>query len=223
LAAAVCLASPASAAPDPARIAITPASRESVLIARAPSAAVVYTLAIGRYDPVEQDLSGDWVALPVLPRTKRASDFVVQTVKPGTYVVQEVVQQGRWGVCFHAATLRFEVKPGQALYLGAFEAARPLMEIQRNAVARKELEAGPYGVHNYFDGITPPHFTLPADSTLPEVRAFMAEEMPKTKVAPVPAQFSPATFGTGRALIGSQRVCGGWHRKKDKRPDQPRS
>jgi hypothetical protein len=211
LAAAACLASPVSAA-DPSRIAIAPDSSDAAVIMRAASIEVVYTLAIARYDPIAQDLSGGWEALPVPPAERRSSDFVVQKVKPGTYVVRELVQQARWGVCFHAGTLQFDVKPGQAVYLGELDARTPLRELERNAVSRKQIEAGEFTVHNYFDEISPPRFTQPADPALPEVRAFMAEAMPRTRVAPVVAQFRPATFSTGRALVGT-RVCGGTVRK----------
>ncbi|HEY0086518.1 MAG TPA: hypothetical protein VGB65_11475 [Allosphingosinicella sp.] len=212
LAVAACVASPVSAA-NPSKIAITPESRDAAVIMRAPSTSAVYTLAIARYDPAAQDLSGGWEALPVPTAEQRSSDYVVQKVKPGTYVVRELIQQARWGVCFHAGTLQFDVKPGQAVYLGEFDAGTPLGELQRNALSRRDLVAGSYTLHNYFDGISTPRFTQPADPALPEVRAFMAEALPRTRVAPVAAQFRPATFSTGRALLGA-RVCGGMVRKK---------
>jgi len=213
--AAACLALPASAT-NPAKVAVTPASPDAVLIVRTPPLGVLYTLAISRYDPDKQDLAGDWVAMPVQAQDRRDSDFLVEKVKPGTYAIQQFVQQARWGVCFHAGTLQFDVKAGEAVYLGQFDAATPLAELQRRALDAKDLYAGGFTVHNYFDGITPPKFTQPDDPALPEVRAFIAREMPKTKVAPVRARFRPATFRAGRALVGSQRVCGGSWSRKDK-------
>ena len=209
----------ATAAPaaNPARIAVTPSSADAVLIVRTPATGVLYTIAIARYDPAQQDLSGDWVAFPVPPQGTGESGFGVEKVKPGTYVIKEVVQQARWGVCFYAGTLQFDVKSGEAVYLGTLDAATPLAELRRHAVAAKDLYAGGFTVHNYFDEITPPRFQQPADPALPEVRAFIAGEMPKTTVAPRLAQFRPATFRAGRALLGGQRVCGGSFSRKDKR------
>ncbi|MBV9931587.1 MAG: hypothetical protein JO013_11675 [Alphaproteobacteria bacterium] len=215
-AAAAFLASAAPAA-NPAKIAVTPASPDAVLIVRMPSAGVVYTLAIARYDDAQQDLAGDWIGIPVPARNDGELEFFAERVKPGSYVIQQVVQQGRWGVCFYAKTLEFDVKPGQAVYLGTFDAARPLRELRRHALATKQLYAGGFTVHNYFDDITPPGFAEPEDATLPDVRAFIAEQMPRTTATPVLAQYRTATFRAGRALVGPQRVCGGRYSRKDKR------
>lgn len=66
-----------------------------MVIVRAPSIGAVYSLAIARYDPVAQDLSGGWEALPVPPSQQKSPEFVAQKVKPGIYVLRELIQQAR--------------------------------------------------------------------------------------------------------------------------------
>ncbi len=215
--AALLVAAPAAATDRPAKVAITPKSGDAVLIVRAPTLPVPYQIGISRFDPVESQLTsnplGGWADMTV-SADKSTDGYIVRTVKPGTYVLRDVSQQLAWGLCFHADTLQFDVRPGEVVYLGSFDGETPIRELQREAIAHMDLVARSGTVHHYFDDVTPPTFTAATAEDMDRVRAFVANSMPKTSVAPSAVAFRPARFGTGSDLFGTQKVCGGYYKKK---------
>lgn len=215
------LASPTSAATKPGKVAVTPASTDAAVMVEAPRLAAGYVLGISAFDPAENNLktnsfSGGWVSLNVSPAARNSASetaFVVQRVKPGTYVVRDVSQQGAWGVCFGEATVQFSVKPGELLFLGRLDAETPLKELQRNAMIKGHYSARNGTIYHYVEGITPPAFAATDPAALAAAEAFARANMPKTTVKPQPVIFTPARFGTGKSLFG-QDVCGGYFRNK---------
>ena len=217
LAALLATAASAAASDKPAKVAVTPESKDAAVIVHAPVMSVPYVIGFSKFDPVQSSLQsnsfGGWANIDV--RGDRSTDgYLVRRIKPGTYVLRDVSQQSAWGVCFHERTVQFDVKPGQVLYLGQFDGVTAVTELQRNAVTHGDMTARGSDVHLYFDGITPPTFTPVDPAELDRVKAFMASAMPKTSVAPQAVAFRPATFGTGRDLFGMQRICGGYYKKK---------
>ncbi|HEX8512835.1 MAG TPA: hypothetical protein VF688_06990 [Allosphingosinicella sp.] len=219
---AAALLSPAPVAAKPKPLAITPASPDAAVILRVPRVDILYNIGIRSYDPAERRLAPGptgpaWVNVIIRPGEPRDA-FVVNKVKPGTYVFTDVIQQTRWATCFHKASYQFSIKPGQVLYLGEFDGVSALREVQRQAVARGHLSVSSYTFHNYFDDVPPPPLTPGDERSLAGARSFIAAEHPRTTSPVNRAQLSPAIFGTGRNPIGTKRMCSGWRSKKAEVP-----
>jgi len=223
---ALAAASAATAEQKAEKIAVTPGSDRAAVIFRAPdlpkpmgSYISSYKIAFKKYDSANQALRGGPYAGSVLMSARPslfAGGFLVSDLSPGTYVVTEVSRQDQWALCFHDNSLQFTVKPGEVLYLGNFDAAFHIAELQRKAIDSHQLQLRGSRVAQFFDNVTPPRFTPGTTADLQAVAAMMRTAMPKTTVAPQLAQFQPARFGTGRDLFGLTRICGGYYTGKAK-------
>lgn len=213
-------AAPLAAKPKP--LAITPAGPDAAVILRVPRVEVLYNIGIRSYDPVERRLAPGpmgpaWINVIIRPGEPRDA-FVINKVKPGTYVFTDVMQQTRWATCFHKDSYQFSIKPGQILYLGEFDGVSALREVQRQAVARGHLAVSNYTFHNYFDDVPPPPLNPGDERSLAEAQSFFVAEHPRTTSRVTRAELSPAIFGTGRNPIGTKRMCSGWRSKKAEAP-----
>lgn len=206
----------AGASDKPAKVAITPQSDEAAVIWRAPSLRTEYQLVLAKFDPVESNTTagplGGWANLTV-ESGRDGVGWFVKRIKPGIYVVNSLNQQTSWANCYHADTLQFEVKAGQLLYLGEFDGAVGVAQLQRNAVLHGDLMVRQGQFHHYFDGIAAPGFAPVDAAGLDAAAAFSRTAMPRTTVAPTAVAFRSARFGTGSTLFG-ERVCGGYFKKK---------
>jgi hypothetical protein len=228
LIAALLLTAAAPADKKPKGMVITPASAEGAIILRAPRMPIEYVIGISAYDPVERQLksgtfSGGWADVEVkrMKEGRNASDYFVRKVKPGSYVFRAISQQSAWANCYHAKTFQFEVKPGEVLYLGAFDGATALMQLQENIVRSGRLSVQSGNVAHYFDDIPAPPLERADDAALAAAQAKLRADMPTITSPLRAAAIKPATFGTGRDLFGLQRICGGWHKKKGKPIAEP--
>jgi hypothetical protein len=216
-------AAPATAA-KPAEIAVTPQSADAAIILKAPMLGVApglktaYRLYLHTYDPHEQKMVGGAFGGGAVFEAKPknfADGYLVVAVKPGTYAFQSFYQQDYWGLCFNGGSLAFTVKPGEVLYLGAFDALKYAAELQGLAISNHQTSTRGQAVE-YFDTVTPPALSAVDDADLAAVAAMMRSRMPNTTVAPRAALLSPARFGTGRDLFGLSRICGGYYQGKAK-------
>ena len=214
---------PAAATQKPDKIAITPSSKDGALMLRATRLPIEYELAITRYDPAEQALGGgigsgyaDVVIKPAIAfaRVDLASDFVMRSARPGTYVLRAVSQQAYWSVCFAEASLYFTVRPGEVVVIGDFDGATPVAELHGNVMANPSHRRVQQGtIHAYLDNISPPKLTAADAPMLAAATARLRVNSPKTMVAPTVATLETGKFGTGYTLFG-QKAYGAFFKKK---------
>jgi len=224
LAFAAAAAGPA-AAKNVADLAIAPGSTEALIIFKAPDIPrppgykTSWRMGLQSYDPTEQKLqAGPFGGAETLAgRPKSFVDgYLVEVVKPGTYVFRDFSRQDYWSLCFNGNSLRFTVGPGEVVYLGEFDAAKHVMELQSLAVSTGRVVARSGDPVQFFDTVSPPAFAPVDEAGLAAAAAMMKARMPKTTVVPRPPRFAPARFGTGKDLFGLKRICGGYYSKKAK-------
>lgn len=223
LAAAVASA-PASATQTAAKIAITPASRNGAIIIKTqnlvppPTYKAAYRLTFMPYDAAKQTMvSGLFNAFSLAAQPKTFVDgYLVSDLKPGTYVLTDFSRQDLWALCFHARSIQFTLKPGEVLYLGELNATKHLAELEYLAVSSGMTTLRGGRLAHFFDNVSPPALTPADEAGVAAVAEMMKAAMPATTVAPRAATITPARFGTGSDLFGTQRVCGGWHNKSAK-------
>jgi hypothetical protein len=225
LAAALFIASAApAAAKDVADFAIAPGSADALIVFRAPDIPrppgykTSWRMGMQAYDPAEQKLSaGPFGGNETLAgRPKSFVDgYLVEMVKPGTYVFRDFSRQDYWSLCFNGNSLQFTIKPGEVLYLGEFDAVKHMLELERLTVASGRTTTRGQPVQ-FFDTVSPPAFAPVDEAGLAAAAAMLKARMPRTNVAPKAARFRPAKFGTGNDLFHISRICGGYYAKKAK-------
>jgi hypothetical protein len=227
LAAALLLAASAPAlAKDVGDIAITPGSADALIVFKAnhvpvpPGYKTAWRMPIQTYDPAEQKMQsgapyGGIETLAGRPKSF-VDGFLVERVKPGTYAFQSFSRQDYWALCFNGESLQFTIKPGEVLYLGELDARKHAMELEHLAVTTGRTTSRNSDPIHFFDTVSPPAFAPVDEAGLAAAAAMVKARMPKTTVAPRPAVFSKARFGTGKDLFGLRRICGGYYQKKAK-------
>jgi len=147
-----------------------------------------------------------------LPKDYTTSGYVALVIDPGTYVFQNLSQQGLWAVCFHDDTKSFTVRPGEAVFLGELNPIPNLRQLQSLVAANGDGTVRGNGpLHHYFDGIMFPNITAPTENSADFMRAkeFEAHSMPMLHGRLKPVAYKMARFGTGYAPIGTH-ICGGY-------------
>lgn len=224
-AASLAAAAAPAAAKDVAGFAITRGSADALILFKAPDIPrppgykTSWRMGLQSYDPAEQKLqAGPFGGNETLAgRPKSFVDgYLVEVVKPGTYVFRDFSRQDLWSLCFNGGSLQFTIKPGEVLYLGEFDAAKHVEELQMLAVSSGRVTAKSGSPVGFFDTVSPPAFAPVDEAGLAAAAAMVRARMPKTTVAPKAARFTPARFGTGKDLFGLQRICGGYYAKKAK-------
>jgi hypothetical protein len=210
---------------NPAKIQISAESKDAAIVIKLPSAPAPYEVNFTPYDIEKEQLTGLFRGLQISvseedfeKQIDSKARFFSHKIKPGTYVLQLISQQGgTWGVCFFESTQAFTVSAGQVLYLGELNSDAHVRQLLQLALAKGQTSAPQGTVYNYFDGIISPTLsTENASVDLPNAIEFVKESMPKTSVKPIAAKILPARFGTGYTLFG-QRVCGGYFAKSAKK------
>jgi hypothetical protein len=224
LLAAAAASAPATATQKAAKIAITPASKNGAVIIKTqnllppPTYKSAYRLTFMPYDAANQAMmSGLFNAFSLAAQPKMFLDgYLVSDLKPGTYVLTDFSRQDFWALCFHASSIQFTLKPGEVLYLGELNAAKHLAELEYLAVSSGMTTLRGSRLAHFFDNISPPALTPADEAGVAAVAEVVKVAMPATTVTPRAAIFTPARFGTGSDLFGTQRACGGWHNKSAK-------
>jgi hypothetical protein len=215
-------ATPASAH-DAAKIAITATSKDALIIIKTPSLPpaptfkTAYRLGLSVYDAENQAMKGGpWggkATFQAQPK-KFVEGYLMLTVKPGTWVYQDFSQQDFWALCFQDSSLQFDVKAGEVVYLGAFDAAAHARDLQLTAIRTGRTSTK--SIEHFFDNITAPRLAPISEGDLANVRVVLAANAPKTTAPLRAAVYSPARFGTGSDLFGMSRNCGGYYTGKAK-------
>jgi hypothetical protein len=121
-------------AADPSRFQVTPQSTKSLIVVGVRPTAIDYWISMGKYDAQLGKLTASpfdgWVSFEVPAST--TAHFLTTQVDPGRYAFSSVAQQRAWVGCFHEHSLSFEVGPGEVVYLGVFDAAPHLAQIQHS-------------------------------------------------------------------------------------------
>ena len=212
-----------AAAKDSAKIAVTATSKDALIIIKAPAIPpaptfkTAYRLGLSVYDPENNAMKGGpWGGKAVFQAQpkKFVDGYLLLTVKPGTWVYQDFSQQDFWALCFQDSSLQFDVKAGEVVYLGEFDAAAHSRDLQFTAI--KTGRTSTQSVEHFFDNVAAPRLAPISDDELGKVRAMLAANAPNTTATARAAIYSPARFGTGRDLFGMTRICGGYYTGKAK-------
>jgi hypothetical protein len=188
----------------------------------APEMKSAYKIVLSAYDPTDEKLMGGPFAGGALieaQRKKFAEDYLLTPIKPGRWVFQAYQQQDKWALCFNAATFAFEVKAGEVVYLGDFDAKAHRDLLTLKAVSSGKVSISGYGFADFFDLGAPPLFKPVSDADLPALKAALASYAPQVTAPIRRADYTSAKFGTGSTLFAERR-CGGYFTKaaKDMKP-----
>lgn len=222
--AAVLASAPAgAAAKDAAKIAVTPTSKDALLVIKtealppAPTFKTAYRLGLSVYDPENQSMKGGpyggKAVFQAQPK-KFVNGYLMLTVKPGTWVFQDFSQQDNWALCFQDDSRQFTVGAGEVVYLGEFDARAHARDLRNIAVGTGRASTTSF--EHFFDHIAAPRIAPIGEAELDAVRATLAARVPGTTAPVRAAVYSPARFGTGSDLFGMSRVCGGYYTGKAK-------
>ena len=187
----------------------------------APSMKSAFKLALAAYDPAQERLLGGPFGGGALfeARSKNFADgYLILPIKPGRWVFLSYAQQDKWALCFNAASRQFDVKPGEVVFLGQFDAAHHRRELTEQAVLSGKMSLTGYGFADFFDLPDGPQFEAIDDAQLAAVREMLARKAPGVTAPVRAAQYSPARFGTGSTLFAERR-CGGYFAVSAKRKD----
>lgn len=135
--------------------------------------------------------------------------YLMVPIKPGQWVIQSYLQQDKWALCFNSVSVQFEVKPGEVLYLGRFDALFHRQQLTEQAISSGRTTIRGYGFADFFDLPDGPRFSAIDDSEMAAVRAMLARQAPGITAPVHSVAFSPASFGTGSTLF-AERKCGGY-------------
>lgn len=220
LALALCAAQPPSgaAAKAPDKLALDPGSPTALVIMKTvwwqPAASMrsAFKLALSAYDPVEQKLlGGPYSGGAVFEAQKQnfAEGYLVIPIKPGRWVFQSYSQQDKWSLCFNAASSQFDVKSGEVVYLGEFDALKHRQELADQALSsgRRAIRSSSFA--DFFDLPEGPRFRPIDEAQLDAVREMLSRRGRQITAPVHAAEYSPAKFGTGSTLFAERR-CGGY-------------
>lgn len=223
LAGAMLVAALPAAAKDSAKIAVTATSKDALIVIKAPAIPpaptfkTAYRLGLSVYDSENKAMKGGpWGGKAIFQAQpkKFVDGYLLLTIKPGTWVYQDFSQQDFWALCFQDSSLQFDVKAGEVVYLGEFDAVTHSRDLQFTAINTGRTSTK--SVEHFFDNIAAPRLAPISEDELGKVRAMLAANAPNTTAPARAAVYSPARFGTGRDLFGMTRICGGYYTGKAK-------
>lgn len=195
-----------AASPATAKIkdwAIAPSSDEAVVIMRADRQPYEWALWLSRAG--QGGFGRRIYTIGVKPH--EFVPYTGRTLKPGTYQINSIVQQGAWSTCFGTGTRAFTVEAGKVYHLGNLNTLPLLADLQQSAKARGKTALTRGALAIGWEPTVKPEFFAPSEEELAELRKFVATAMPKTSAAVVPLATTPATFG----MTGGEKfmqVCG---------------
>lgn len=204
---AVAMAVPAAPVPakPPAKIAVTPASKEGGLLIRVRRLPMDWTLEFSRVGSNSGFLGRSWL----LPIGRSAEpEWAVRTMKPGLYRLDTIFQQGTWGGCLGAKTITVRIVAGEIAYLGRLDPGPTLIDIARIATEKDQLRASAGTIHVYHDGIAAPLLDRRDEAGLAEADAFVRRAMPRSSAPVRLAEISETRFEVS-AGNRAMSICGG--------------
>ena len=222
----------AAHAKSPDKLVVTPESPTALVVIKtewwepAPSMQSAFKLALNTYDPVEEKLLGGPFGGGALFEAKKKNfvdGYLIQPIKPGRWVFLSYAQQDKWALCFNAASIQFEVKPGEVVYLGELDATAHRRQLTEQAVMSGKISITGYGFADFFDLPEGPRLAPVGEAELAGVRAMLRQRAPGVTAPVRGAEYGPAKFGTGSTLFAERR-CGGYFTKGTKgKADKARS
>jgi hypothetical protein len=199
--AALCCAAPVAAKVKDK--AITATSPESLVIMHSGSASTGYDL---RFSQEGQGGFGRKI-YSLEKKYADRSPYTTRAFKPGTYVLNSIVQQGAWSTCFTRGTFAFTIQPGRIYYIGEVNSAPLLIDLQRSAIARGRTRLSSGALAIGWEPEVQPSFSPVTSADLADVQRFVASTMPRS-TAPVEALAGrPANFTATKGERAIQ-VCG---------------
>lgn len=193
-----------AAADTPRKVAIGPGSTKGALLFNVPASPIGYRLFFIRAEDLGTRARGHSVFI----RESRASEgerFVVESLKPGRYLLASVHRQSKWIACLAARTILVTVEPGKIAYLGTLDVRPTLDSIQRNATAEKELSAENFQWHFYRSDIAVPRLTDRDAGGLAQAETFVRHNMPKSAASASLAPLQWASYRSVNSSSGADR------------------
>ena len=177
-----------------------------------------YNLGVMAFDPatgkITANFFGGWAGID--PQSAAVSDrsYLVGQAKPGVYALADL-RISQWGVCYNNGTVRFDVRPGEVVFVGRYNPNTSLTELQE---ATRDGRVPRQAMQNQFFYLfdTPrPDLTPPdrVEGWRDNVRAYLSANFPNVSAPITQAVHTPAVFGTGRSLDGTIKLCGGYYAK----------
>lgn len=212
----------------PEQIILTPQSPAALIVLKtdwwqpAPSMLSAFKLVLSTYAEGDEKLTSNMFSGNALVEAKQKNfveGYLIAAIKPGRWIIQSYSQQDKWALCFNGSSLQFEVKPGEVLYLGKFDALFHRRQLTIEAVESGRISISGYGFADFFDLPNGPRFESIDESEMTAVKAMLTHRAPGITAPVNSVTFSPASFGTGSTLF-AERKCGGYFNTsaKSKKP-----
>lgn len=196
----------------PDRVTITPTSGEGLILLEVdPTSTIIegsegpvtpslfYFLTFSRYSTAASGevLLGNWVHVNALQWRDMTRRFYAEPAPAGTYAFEAINFGGgvSWGTCFNQATVAFDVRPGEVVYLGKISLRATFEDISKNLPSKQVV-----GTYSYLFDRTAPTF-MPAESTenkSAEITEFLHRVYPNVTSPIRMAELHPAAFQQGK-------------------------
>lgn len=186
----------------------------------------LYNLGVTAFDPASGKLTanffGGWAGIDPQSAAISERSYLVGQAKPGAYALTDL-RLGQWGICYNNGTVRFDVRPGEVVFVGRYNPNPSLTELSQ-AVRSGKLPPRATQTQFFYLFDTPrPDLTPPdrVEGWREGVQTYLAANFPNVSAPLTPAVHTPAVFGTGRSLDGTNKLCGGYYAKGRDQADAP--
>ncbi|HEY7809482.1 MAG TPA: hypothetical protein VIA98_03770 [Allosphingosinicella sp.] len=193
-----------AAADTPRKVAVGPGSPKGALLFKIPALPIGYRLFFIRAEELGTRAQGHSVFIKET-KSGEGERFVVESLKPGRYLLGSVHRQAKWIACLETRTFLVTVEPGKIAYLGTLDVRPTLDSIQRNAAARKQLSAQTFQWHFYRTDIAAPRLSDRDTAGLAQAASFVRQNMPKSIAAPSLAPLQWSTYPGVKTSGGADR------------------
>jgi hypothetical protein len=200
---------------NPADQSLEASEDAAIVLMKVNPAPLEYSLNLSTFDEKQQALTANSFSGYTSFGVEPGNVYVARKIAPGTHVFAGFIQQYYWTGCFQSATLAFDVKPGEILYLGEYNPLPHFLAMQTHVKENRDFTASSNDRHFYFDNIPPVRLAFGSDRahTLSDVSDYVKAQMPKVVGTVALAEYRDAKFGNGISLFG-QPVCGGYYKGK---------
>jgi hypothetical protein len=135
--------------------------------------------------------------------------YLAYNVKPGPYLFVVYSQQLAWAACLHKATLAFDVRPGEIVFLGEFDPT-PQSAFMAQEASKNGEQTATYGeLYWYYDSVPPPALGFPKGKAeeLSAAEQYVRSNLPKVQGPIRAAEYRSAHFIVGKDMWGNP-ACG---------------
>lgn len=198
---------------QPAQVVIGPSSRNGLLLVEIdPDSATLetgagrrrvvsmgYFLTFSRYPggtSSEPAALGDWVHVDFLDPKDKATRFYAVEAPPGSYAFEalNVGYAVSWGACFNRATVAFDVRAGEVVYVGKFSPHSVFEDLYANLPDKL-----PGGTYRYLFDREAPALASPAsvEEKVAEVSEYLGRVYPGVHAPITMGQLRKVSFRAG--------------------------